>query len=194
MKRLLLFVLGLFMIFAGANAASPAWTLDKAHSNIIFSVRHMVISEVTGTFKDFNVSLQSVKEDFGDAEINATINVNSINTENDRRDAHLKTDDFFNAEKYPTITFKSDSVEKIGEGHFVIKGLLTIRDSTHEVSIDAVHNGTLMSKNGERAGWKATLTINRFDYGLRWNQALEAGGLIAGSDVTIVFNLEFVRS
>jgi len=182
------------MIFAGANAASPAWTLDKAHSNIIFSVRHMVISEVTGTFKDFNVSLQSVKEDFGDAEINATINVNSINTENDRRDAHLKTDDFFNAEKYPTITFKSDSVEKIGEGHFVIKGLLTIRDSTHEVSIDAVHNGTLMSKNGERAGWKATLTINRFDYGLRWNQALEAGGLIAGSDVTIVFNLEFVRS
>ena len=193
MKRSFIFAL-MLLLASAAYAASPAWTLDKAHSNITFTIKHMVISEVTGTFKDFNVALQASKDDFSDAEVNATIDVGSINTENDRRDAHLKTDDFFNVEKFPRISFKSLSFEQVGDGHYAIKGLLTIRDSTKEVTIDAIHNGSIESKNGERAGWKATLAINRFDYGLRWNQTLDTGGLVAGSTVTIIFNLEFLKS
>jgi polyisoprenoid-binding protein YceI len=182
-----------FIALSRAIAAAPSWTLDQAHSNVTFSIHHMVISEVTGSFKDFAVNLHSAKEDFTDANIDATVNVNSINTENDRRDAHLRTDDFFNAEKFPTIKFKSTSFEKIGENHYAIKGLLTIRDTTKEVTIDAVLNGILSSSKGERAGWKGTLSINRFDYGLKWNQTIETGGLIAGATVNIIFNFEFVK-
>lgn len=182
-----------FISLTRAFAASPAWTLDQAHSNVTFSVQHMVISEVTGSFKEFAVNLNSSREDFTDANIDATVNVNSINTENDRRDSHLKTDDFFNAEKFPTIKFKSTSFEKIGDNHYAIKGWLTIRDTTKEVTIDAVLNGILSSSKGERAGWKGTLSINRFDYGLKWNQAIETGGLIAGATVKLVFNFEFVK-
>lgn len=182
-----------FTALTRAIAASPSWTLDQAHSNVTFSLQHMVISEVTGSFKEFEVNLHSSKEDFSDASIEATVAVNSINTENDRRDAHLKTDDFFNAEKFPTIKFKSSSFEKIGENHYAIKGWLTIRDTTKEVTIDALLNGILKTSRGERAGWKGTLSINRFDYGLKWNQTFETGGLIAGAAVNIVFNFEFVK-
>ena len=193
MKKSIFAALITFIALSRAIAAAPSWTLDQAHSNVTFSIHHMVISEVTGSFKDFAVNLHSTKEDFTDANIDATVNVNSINTENDRRDAHLRTDDFFNAEKFPTIKFKSTSFEKIGENHYAIKGLLTIRDTTKEVTIDAVLNGILSSSKGERAGWKGTLSINRFDYGLKWNQTIETGGLIAGATVNIIFNLEFVK-
>jgi len=153
----------------------------------------MVISEVTGTFRDFNVSLRSSKDDFTDAAISATIAVKSIDTQNEMRDGHLKTDDFFNAEKFPTIKFQSTSVEKAGDGHFKIKGNLTIRDTTKEVTIDAVLNGTIPSGKGIRSGWKATLAINRFDYGLKWDRTIETGGLVAGATVNLIFNLEFVK-
>lgn len=193
MRKLILALGSAFIALTGAIAGTPAWTLDQAHSNITFSIQHMVISEVTGSFKDFAINLHSSKDDFGDAAIEATINVNSINTENDRRDGHLRTDDFFNAEKFPTIKFRSTSFEKIGDRHYAVKGMLTIRDTTKEVTVDAVLNGIISSGTGERAGWKCTFSINRFDYGLRWNQTIETGGLIAGATVTILFNLEFVK-
>jgi len=153
----------------------------------------MVISEVAGTFKDFNISLVSSKDDFSDAAISATIAVKSIDTQNGMRDSHLKTDDFFNAEKFPTIKFQSTSFEKVGDGHYKIKGTLTIRDSTKEATIDAVLNGVIQSAKGMRSGWKATLAINRFDYGLKWDRTIETGGLVAGATVNLVFNLEFVK-
>ncbi len=153
----------------------------------------MVISEVTGTFKDFNVSLLSSKDDFSDASITATIAVKSIDTQNEMRDGHLKTDDFFSAEKFPTIKFKSTSFEKVSDSHYKIKGNLTIRDTTKEVTIDAVLNGIIPSGKGMRSGWKATLAVNRFDYGLKWDRTIETGGLVAGATVNLVFNLEFVK-
>jgi polyisoprenoid-binding protein YceI len=191
-KSILIFV-ALIASVAPAFAESGAWSFDQSHSNISFSIQHMVISEVTGTFKDFNVALLSSKDDFSDAAISATIGVKSIDTRNEMRDNHLKTDDFFSAEKFPTIKFQSTSFEKVTEGHYRIKGNLTIRDSTKAVTIDAVLNGVIQSSKGARSGWKATLAINRFDYGLKWDRTIESGGLVAGSTVNLMFNLEFVK-
>ena len=193
MKKSFVVFFALAVAAVSAFAESGTWSLDQSHSNISFSIQHMVISEVTGTFKDFNVSLLSSKDDFSDAAISATIGVKSIDTRNEMRDNHLKTDDFFNAEKFPTIKFQSTSLEKVSDGHYKIKGNLTIRDSTKAVTIDAVLNGVIKSSKGARSGWKATLAVNRFDYGLKWDRTIESGGLVAGSMVNLTFNLEFVK-
>ncbi len=172
-------------------AQKAGWTLDKAHSSVVFSIRHMVISEVTGRFKDFDVSFTSTKSDFTDGKVEASIKVASINTESEKRDGHLRTDDFFNAEKFPEIKFKSTSFEKTGENKYKITGDMTIRDVTKNVTFDATYNGSIKAPWGaEIYSWKAILSINRFDYGLKWSKAIEAGGLIAGDTVTITLNLE----
>jgi len=149
---------------------------------------------VTGKFKDFDINFASNKADFSDGSVEASIKVASINTENDRRDAHLRTDDFFNAEKFPEIKFKSTSFEKAGENKYKITGDLTIRDITKKVTFDAVYNGAVKSPWGATvSSWKASLTINRFEYGLKWNKAIEAGGLIAGDEVNITLNIELTK-
>jgi polyisoprenoid-binding protein YceI len=182
-----------FFFAAHSPAQSSGWNLDKAHSGITFSVHHMVIAEVTGMFKDFTVTLSSSKNDFTDAAIDAAIAVKSVDTGNERRDAHLRTDDFFNAEKFPTIKFRSTAFEKVNDRSYKVKGLLTLRDTTKEVTIDATLNGTIVTSRGTRTGWKATLAINRFDYGVKWNSTIETGGLVAGDTVAVTFNLEFVK-
>ncbi len=189
MKKISAVLLLLVAVLMSASAQS-AWNLDKAHSSVTFTVRHMVISEVTGSFKDYTITLKSGKDDFSDAQVESTIKVASINTENTMRDNHLKSDDFFNAEKFPDIHFKSTSFEKVGDNKYKITGDLTIRDVTKQVTFDATLNGTLKTNRGVLAAWKATTTINRFDYNLKWNRALETGGLVVGQDVTITLNLE----
>ena len=182
----------LFTIFVAAAFASAQsnWKLDKVHSSVTFTVRHMVISEVTGSFKDFAITLKSEKDDFSDAEVQSTIKVGSLSTDNAMRDGHLKSDDFFNAEKFPEINFKSTSFEKFGDNKYKITGDLTIRDVTKNVTFDAVLNGTLKTNRGLLSAWKATTVINRFDYNLKWNKTIETGGLVVGQDVTINMNLE----
>ena len=182
------------LIFAGsAFGQTGQWRLDKAHSSISFSVSHMVISEVKGSFRDFDIAITSSREDFTDASINASINVASVSTNNERRDGHLKTDDFFNAEKYPQIKFTSTSFEKVDGKNYKIHGMLTIRDVTKEVTFDAVYEGSLHTAQGSLVAWKATTSINRFDYGLKWNRTIETGGLVAGENVVITLSLEFNR-
>jgi polyisoprenoid-binding protein YceI len=153
----------------------------------------MVISEVTGYFKEYDIQVNAAKDDFTDATIAATLKVASINTDNERRDGHLKSDDFFSSEKFPDITFKSASVEKTGENIYKIHGNLTIRDVTKSVTFDAVHRGTIKTSRGTVSAWKATLEINRFDYNLKWNRTIETGGLVAGETVTITLNLELQK-
>ncbi|MCX6133118.1 MAG: YceI family protein [Ignavibacteriales bacterium] len=188
-----LFFITLFGI-SSLFAQKAGWTLDKSHSSVGFSVKHMVISDVSGNFKDFDISFKSNKSDFTDASVDATIKVASINTDNEKRDGHLKTDDFFNAEKFPAITFKSTSFEKVGENKYKIAGDLTIRDVTKKVTFDATYNGSIKSPWGaEIYAWKATLPVNRFDFGLKWNKAIEAGGLIVGETVNITLNLELTK-
>lgn len=185
-----LFVLGLFISSMALAADTQQWKLDKAHSGVSFSIKHMVISEVTGNFKDYDIAVMSTKEDFSDLLITASIKVASINTENDGRDKHLKSDDFFNAEKFPEIKFVSTSVEQTGDMNFKISGDLTIRDVTKKATFDAVYNGSLKTQRGTLAAWKATAAINRFDYNLKWSRALETGGLVAGETVNITMNIE----
>ena len=189
MKRTTSVLIAMLVATAFVSAQSN-WKLDKAHSSITFTVRHMVISEVTGSFKDFTVALKSAKDDFSDAEVQSTIKVGSLSTDNAMRDGHLKSDDFFNAEKYPEINFKSTSFEKLGDNKYKITGDLTIRDVTKNVTFDATLNGTLKTERGVLSAWKATTTINRFDYNLKWSKSLETGGLIVGQDVIITLNLE----
>ncbi|MEK6757454.1 MAG: YceI family protein [Bacteroidota bacterium] len=193
MKRLaVILVLTIFSAFA-ASAQNSGWRIDKAHTSVGFAVRHMVISEVTGNFRDFDITVNSTKEDFSDAVVDANIKVASINTDNERRDNHLKSDDFFNAEKFPEIKFKSALVEKVGENKYKITGDLTIRDSTKKVTFDATLNGMLKTSRGVLAAWKATISINRFDFGLKWNRTIETGGLIAGETINVTLNVELQK-
>lgn len=181
------------MMSALALSQGSGWKLDKAHSSITFAVAHMAISEVTGQFKDFDIQVSASKDDFSDAAVDATINVASINTNNERRDGHLKSDDFFNAEKFPQITFKSTSIEKVDNKRYKIHGDLTIRDITKKVTFNAVNRGSLKTQRGVLSAWKATISVNRFDYGLKWDRTLEGGDLVAGDEVTITLNLELQK-
>ncbi len=155
----------------------------------------MVISEVTGQFKNYDGTVEATKEDFTDAKINFTIDVSSIDTDNEQRDNHLKSDDFFNAEKYPKITFISKSFKKVGNNKFKLTGDLTIRDITKQVDLDVIYNGTVKDPWGNiRAGFKVTGRVNRFDFGLKWNALLELGGAVVDKDVDIIIDVELIKS
>lgn len=175
--------------------AQSKWTVDPVHSNVLFSVQHLVISEVEGSFKKFDGSFTASKPDFSDAAINFAIDVNSIDTDNEMRDKHLKSDDFFNAGKFPTATFKSTSFKKVSGNKYKLAGNLTIRDVTRPVTFDVTYGGTAKDGYGNtKAGFKATAVINRFDYGLKWNNLTEAGGATVGKDITIDLKLQFAQA
>ena len=171
---------------------SKSWKVDNVHSSVKFSVEHMVISEVDGNFKNFEGTISNTKDDFTDANINFSVDVNSINTDNSMRDGHLKGEDFFNAEKFPKMTFKSTSFKKVSANKYILKGDMTIRNTTKSVTFDVKYGGTAKDPYGNtKAGFKATGKINRFDYGLKWNTLTEAGGAMVGKDINMTLNLEF---
>lgn len=194
MFRYKLIVVALFVTLLSINAQTK-WNIDKAHSKVLFSVTHLVISEVTGEFKDFTGSIESSKDDFSDAKIDFTVLVNSISTDNDFRDKHLKSDDFFNVEKYPQITFKGKSLKKVEGNNYKLTGDFTIRDVTKEVTLDVVYNGSIKDQRGNiKAGFKIIGQINRFDYNLKWNSLIESGGAVVGKTVTMTINLELQKA
>jgi polyisoprenoid-binding protein YceI len=171
------------------------WKVDKMHSNLNFSVTHLVISEVDGSFKVYDGSISSTSDDFNNASIEFSVDVNSINTDNSMRDEHLKGDDFFNAATYPKMTFKSTSFKKVSGNKYALTGDLTVRNVTKKASFDVVYGGTAKDGYGNtKAGFKATGSINRFDYGLKWNALTEAGGATVGADVALNFKLEFAMN
>ena len=175
--------------------AQTKWTVDKAHSKVQFTVTHLVISEVTGEFKSFDATVESSKDDFTDAKIDFSADVSSISTDNDARDKHLKSDDFFNAEKFPKLTFKGKSFTKVGDKNYKLVGDLTIRDVTKEVSLDVVYNGSIKDPWGNiKAGFKIKGEINRFDYNLKWNALIEAGGAVVSKTVEMTVNLELQKA
>ena len=195
MRNALILLLTSFVGFGFANAQTSLWVVDKAHSTVNFSVSHMVVAEVTGRFKDFDVKVTQTGDSFSDSYVEAVIKTASIATDNERRDNHLRSDDFFNAEKYPEITFKSMSVKKTGKNTYNITGNLTIRDVTKPVVLNALYRGEIKDPRGNvKRGVKATTTINRFDFGTKWNAAMESGSLIAGEDVEITLLMEFAKS
>lgn len=196
MKSLkLTLILAVLMMAGIVSRAQKQWVVDNAHSGIKFTVSHLVISEVEGNFKNFTGQMTAAQPDFSDAKINFTVDVNSINTDNEMRDKHLKSDDFFNAEKFPSMSFKSLLFKKTGDKRYDLVGELTIRDVTKKVKFNVTYGGTVKDPYGNtKAGFKATATINRLDFGLKWNNLTEAGGAVVGSDVNILLNLEFTQS
>lgn len=187
-----IFIATASLLIATASMAQGTWKVDNSHSNVKFTVTHLVVSEVDGAFKVYSGSINAPKADFADAAITFSVDVNSVNTDNDARDKHLKSDDFFNAEKFPQMTFKSTSFKKVGDKKYVLEGDLTIRDITKKVKFDVTYGGTVKDPWGNtKAGFKAKGTINRFDYNLKWNTLTEAGGAVVGKDVDVTLNLEF---
>jgi polyisoprenoid-binding protein YceI len=189
------FLVAIIALVQTVAFAQTKWNIDNAHSSVKFSVPHLVISEVEGNFKKFNGSFTAAKPDFTDANINFAIDVNSVNTDNDMRDKHLKGDDFFNAEQYPNMTFKSTSIKKVSGNKYALYGNLTIRNVTKPVKFDVIYGGTAKDGYGNtKSGFKATTKINRFDYNLKWNTLTEAGGATVGKDITIDMKLQFAQA
>ena len=166
------------------------WELDKSHSSVKFTVTHMVVSEVEGSFKLFDGSMENTKADLSDAKINFTVDVNSVNTDNEKRDGHLKGDDFFNAEKFPAMKFTSTSMKATGDNNYELAGDLTIRDVTKPVVFAVVYGGSTAAYGSTKAGFKAQTTIDRFDYNLKWDKATESGGLVVSKEVEITVNAQ----
>ncbi|MCX2573779.1 YceI family protein [Pedobacter sandarakinus] len=192
MKKLFLFLV--VSSISIASFAQTSWKIDPMHSFVNFSVKHMGISFVDGSFKKFDGTITASKPDLTDAKINFMVDVNSITTGVDMRDNHLKTDDFFNANSYPTMKFESTSFKKVAgkaNNNYVLTGKLTIRDVTKEVKFDVVYGGTAKDQQGNtKAGFGATTTINRLDYNIKYDPT----GAGVAKDVTIKLNLEFVQS
>jgi polyisoprenoid-binding protein YceI len=148
---------------------------------------------VDGTFKSFDGTMTTTKPDFSDAKITFTADANSISTDNDQRDNHLKSDDFFNAAKFPQIKFVSTSFTPLADNKYKLVGDLTIRDVTKSVTFDVRYGGTV-NMYGTHIGFKATTTINRFDYNLKFSATTESGGLVVGKDVDVTINADFKKS
>lgn len=165
------------------------WLTDPAHSEIFFKVKHMVISTVTGEFTKFQGSIESESDDFSNAKFDFSIDVDSINTKIADRDTHLKSEDFFDVSHYPKLTFTNDSGIKDNK----ITGILTIRDVSKEITLDADFGGIIKDPwNNQRAGFEFTGKLNRKDFGLNWSQMTEAGGLVVSNEVKLQINLEFI--
>ena len=165
------------------------WAIDPTHSEIAFQVKHMMISTVRGHFENFQALIESEGEDFQDAVIHFTAKTDSIHTKNGDRDAHLKSEDFFNAAEYPELTFFSKSFD--GER---LTGILTIRGISKEISLDVNFNGMAMDPYGQtKAGFEISGEINRKDFGLQWNAVTEAGSIVVSDHVKLVVDAQFVK-
>lgn len=171
-----------------------SWKIDSAHSEINFTVRHMMIANVRGRFENFTGSVEFDSENPQNSSVEVQIETSSINTRESQRDAHLKSGDFLDVENYPTMTFKSNRIEVLDENRGRIHGDLTIKDVTKPVVLDTTYAGQAKSPWGTTsAGFTASTKINRKDWGLTWNVALETGGWLVGEEIKIELEMEVVK-
>lgn len=170
-----------------------SWSVDHTHSKIGFKIRHLGISNVRGDFRDYDVSISMTDGDVSTLAASATIQTTSVFTDNDRRDNHLRSPDFFSAEEFPVMTFQSKEVRAVDGNAFELVGDLAIRDVTKEVVLNAQFLGTATMGGQERAGFEASTEVNRLEYGLAWNRLTEAGGFVVGHNVEIILELEMVK-
>ncbi len=157
-------------------------------------MKHLVISTVTGSFGSFEGQLETEGDSFEQAHASFTADIDSISTNNEDRDTHLKSDDFFNAEEHPRLSFESTAIEKVGEGEYKMTGDLTIRDVTKTVTLDVVHGGTVEDPYGNtKAGFEVSGTINRKEFGLTWDAVTEAGNVVVGDTIKLQLNIQLVQ-
>jgi polyisoprenoid-binding protein YceI len=174
-----------------STQATSKWTIDPVHSEIHFKVKHLMINTVTGSFKKFDATIETSKEDLTDAKIAFTADIASIETGMEMRDTHLKSNDFFNAEKYPQLKFESTSFEKVGDTVYLLKGNITIRETTKPIQLDVEYGGKMVDFYGNtKAGFEITGKLKRKEFGLNWDGVTEAGGVVVSDDVKLVLNVQ----
>lgn len=175
--------------------ATTSWQIDAAHTDIGFAVKHMMISTVKGRFADVSGTLTLDEADPRASSVDVSINAASVDTRQEQRDTHLRSADFFDVENFPALTFRSRLVEAAGTGEYRVTGDLTIRGVTREVVLKVVDEGRGQDPWGnQRAGFSAKTVIDRRDFGLTWNAALEAGGILVGNDVRISLEVQAVKA
>lgn len=176
-----------------AVAEKTTWAIDAGHSNVEFAVKHLMISTVRGRFPDVAGTVQLDAENSAHSAVDVTVNVASIDTRQEQRDAHLRSADFFDVANFPVLTFTSARIRRDGDD-FLVDGDLTIRGVTKPVTLRATEEGRTRDPwGGERIGFSASTKINRRDFGLTWNQVLEAGGFAVGDEVKISVDVELVK-
>ena len=175
-------------------SAQTKWAIDPVHSSVKFNIEHLVISEVEGKFNTYTGSINSTKPDLTNASIDFVVDVNSIDTDNEMRDKHLQSADFFDAAKYPKISFKSTSFKKVSGNKYVLNGNVTMHGVTKPAKFDVTYGGIAKDGYGNtKAGFKAVGVLKRYDYGLKYNSLTEAGGATLGKDVEIELRLQFAQ-
>ena len=174
--------------------ATTKWILDQTHSELGFKIKHLMISSVSGSLKSFQAEVETQGEDFTTAQINLSADMDSISTNNDQRDAHLRNSDFFEVEKYPALKFTSTKLEKIDSDTFSLFGDLTLKGITRPVKLSVEFNGVTKDPwGGERAGLVVTGKINRSDWGVNFNGVLETGGVVLSEEVRIFSEIQLVK-
>ena len=174
--------------------AKTKWVLDPTHSELGFKIKHLMITSVSGLFKNFEADVEMDEADFSLAQINLTAGMASISTNNEQRDAHLRTSDFFEVEKYPELKFRSTKVQKIDSDTFALYGELTLKGVTKPVKLDVEYNGVTKDPwGGERAGFVVTGKISRSDWGVNFNGVLETGGVMLSEEVRINSEIQLVK-
>ena len=169
------------------------YKIDAAHSDITFKVKHMMITNVSGSFTKFDATMESEAADFSDAKISFEADVDSINTNNEQRDGHLKSDDFFAAEKFPKLSFVSSSFVKKGDD-YVLTGDLTLHGTTKAIELDVEFGGTMTDPYGQvKSGFEINGKINRKDFGLTWGAVTEAGGVVVSDEVKLHLNVQMIK-
>ncbi len=175
--------------------ATTTWALEPSHSEITFKVRHMMISNVTGQFKKFESKVETTDDDLTTADVTFSADIDSISTNNEQRDGHLKSPDFFDAATYTQLVFESTEMEKTGDDTYKLHGNLTMRGVTNTIALDVEFGGIINDPFGyTRAGFTVTGKVNRKDYGLNWSALTEAGGLVVSDDVKFEAHLEYVKA
>jgi len=176
----------------GTVGAQGTYGIDTAHSSVGFKVRHLV-SKVSGGFNDFDGTIVAYFGNLDSSSVEFTIQATSIDTKNEKRDSHLRSVDFFDVEKYPEITFKSSKITKIDGDSYAVVGALTMHGVSREITLTVDFLGEMTAMGGTRAGYELTTTLNRKDFEISWNRALDAGGFVLGDDVEININLEVIK-
>ncbi len=176
------------LVVVASTFAQSTWTIDKSHSKVGFNVIHMAVSDVEGKFNEFDGTIVSKSEDFNGAEVSFVAKTTSIDTDNERRDTHLKSPDFFEAEKFPEITFKGNLVKDGGKYRLV--GDFTMKGVTKKVEFDVTYGGSINTERGAKAGFKLSGSVNGQDYGLSWNNKLKGGELAVSDNVDLIVKIE----
>ncbi|WP_454881353.1 YceI family protein [Sphingobacterium detergens] len=170
------------------------WEIDPTHSEIGFKVKHMMFTNVSGKFKNFRSTMENEDNHFETSELSFTAEVNSLDTSNEDRDNHLRSADFFDVEEFPLISYKSTGIKKINEGQFTVSGDLTIKNVTKNITLDAEYSGLMKDPWGNtKAGVALTGKINRKNFGLTWNAALETGGVLVGEEIKLAAEIQLIK-